>query len=472
MTETRDVSTKISDLELLLRPEQSPYDVVVIGAGLAGLTAAYRLRQAGRAVLLIDSAKQAGGVIRSERTNGFLIEFGPNTVQPTGEIMSLLEDLGMKEILLADLRLPRYIRWQGRLHEAPLSPGAFLKTSLLSRRARLRLLAEPLIPRGLNGAESIFDFARRRLGLEAAERLVAPFVSGVWAGDPRMLSAESALTKLSRLEHQDGSLLRGILRLRRERKRSETRPVPRGLLSFPRGLQTLVDRLSGELGAGLRLGESVSRMEPERNLEGKIEWNVTLGAGERLRTRSVVLACPANAAASLVRPFAVKTADALSAIPYVPVAVLHLGFPRNKVDHGLVGFGYLTSPAERANVLGSVWTSSLFTDRAPADQVLFTVFVGGATRPDLVDCPDEDLLQASISDLAGTVGVTGSPSFSRITRYARAIPQYTHGHRQRIEAISEAERQYAGSLRFAGNYMEGISVGDVIRQATTVAGAL
>jgi protoporphyrinogen/coproporphyrinogen III oxidase len=447
----------------------TPIDVIVIGAGIAGLTAAYRARQAGRSVLVFEKAARPGGPIRSERVDGYLLEYGPNTVQPKGEMMSLILELGIDgKMLLADPRMPRFVRFNGALHAVPNSPAGLLKTRLLSLSGRLRLLAEPFVPRlAGDGDESLLGFARRRLGGEVAERLVSPFVSGVWAGDPDQLSAVSSFPRLRHWESRHGSLLRGALAERRRAKGSPA--VPRGLLSFYDGLETLPRALAETLGTDLRLGSGADEIAPEQPAPAETIWRVRAG-GEAFLARNVVLATPAHEAAGLLSRFAPAAASALEAMPYVPVAALHLGFRQELVGHRPNGFGFLTVPSESPDILGCLWSSSLFGGRAPDGHHLFTVFMGGARRRDLLSLPDNELLNRALGDLQPTMRLTGRPSFIRVTRFDRAIPQYTLGHGRRLLTLAKTEKLFPG-LKFAGNYLEGISVGDVIRQATTLVGS-
>jgi len=448
---------------------QTPIDIIVLGAGISGLTVAYRARQAGRSVRVFEKSDRVGGPIRSERLEGYLLEHGPNTVQPKGEMMSLIDELGLDgKMLLADPRLPRFVRFAGSLHPVPMSPGSVLRTQLLSVGGRLRLLAEPFIsPLAGDTDENLMHFARRRLGNEIAERLVAPFVSGIWAGDAENLSAMSAFPRLFRWESRHGSLFRGALA---ERRRVNGAPaVPKGLLSFYDGLETLPRALAQALGPDLQTGTTVDELFPEQPLPGEIVWRVRIG-GNTLSAKNVVLAIPAYEAASLVARFAPLAASALQAVPYVPLAVLHLGFRQDMVGRRPHGFGFLSTPSEGRDVLGCIWSSSLFGGRAPDGHHLITAYMGGARRRDVVSLPDNELLNRALTDLQPTLSLRGRPQFIRVSRYDKAIPQYTLGHGRRVLTMAKTEKLFPG-LKFAGNYIEGIAVGDVIRQATTLAGS-
>jgi oxygen-dependent protoporphyrinogen oxidase len=441
---------------------------VVLGAGISGLTVAYRARQAGRSVRVFEKSDRVGGPIRSERVDGFLLEHGPNTVQPKGEMMALIDELGLSgKLLLGDPRLPRFVRFNGSLHPVPASPRAFWNSKLLSISGRLRLLAEPFIsPLATDTDENLMSFARRRLGTEIAERLVAPFVSGIWAGDPEQLSAMSAFPLLYRWEARHGSLLRGALADRR--RANGSRAVPKGLLSFYDGLDTLPRALAQAMGPDLVLGTSADEIFPEQPIPGDVLWRVRIG-GNTLSAKNIVLAIPAYEASNLVARFAPGAAAALAAVPYVPVSVLHLGFRQETVGLNPHGFGFLSTPSEAPDVLGCIWSSSLFGGRAPEGHHLLTAYMGGSRRRDLVALPDNELLNRALTDLQPTMELRGRPTFIRVSRYEKAIPQYTLGHGRRMLTLAKTEKLFPG-LKFSGNYLGGIAVGDVIRQATTLAG--
>ena len=436
---------------------------VVVGGGLSGLTAALASARRGDETALLEASERPGGVVRSERRAGFLLELGPNTVRPTPEIAALVRELALEdEAVFADARLPRYVDFGGAMHAVPMSPGELLSTRLLTPAGKLRLLAEPLIRTRGEDDESVRDFVARRLGPQAAERLVEPFVGGVFAGDAGRLSAASAFPVLSEWERRHGSLLVGTLAARRERGRT---PGPnsdartRGLLSFRDGMETLPRALAARLGAGLRLRSPAEGLAPAASGGG---WSVRDSGGELTADR-VILALPASAAAALVAPFAPEAARALESIPYPPLALLHLAWEERALLRPLSGFGQLVAPSPSRRILGAVWSSSLFAGRAPAGRALLTVFLGGARDPAAPALPDDELVAAAAKDLEAEGLVQGPPEVVRVTRWEHAIPQYERGHSRVIAALADAERRWPG-LHFRGNYRGGISVGDVVRQ--------
>jgi oxygen-dependent protoporphyrinogen oxidase len=431
--------------------------VVVVGGGISGLVRGFALRRRGEDVRVLEATDRPGGAMRTESVEGFLLELGPNTIRPSPELWGLVRELGLEgEARFADPRLPRFIEFRGRLHA--LAPGpAFLATSLLSAKGKARLFAEPFVRRAGDPRETVHAFFARRFGREVAERLAAPFVSGIWAGDTTSLSASEAFPTLARWEREHGSLLRGALASRRWGRSNEPAP-PRGLLSFRGGLETLPRTLSE------RLGDALTRNARARSLTPAGDgWRVETEAGVFEADR-VVVATGAADAARLLRPLDAEAADALAAVPMPPLAVAHIAFPKDAFPAPLRGFGHLVVPDAGRRVLGAVWSSALLPDRAPADQELLTAFLGGSRDPAAAAFSDEVILETAGAELATSLGARARPRLLRVTRYAAAIPQYDLGHAARRAAFDRAEARLPG-LTLIGNYRGGISVTDVVRSA-------
>jgi protoporphyrinogen/coproporphyrinogen III oxidase len=438
---------------------------IVVGAGLSGLSAAWSLARRGGDVLVLEASNRPGGVVRSERRDGFLLELGPNTVRPTVPLWSLVATLGLSgDALFADARAPRYVDFGGQIHPLPMGPMALLRSRLLSASGKWRLLTEPIRPAAPVEDESVADFVGRRLGPEAAERLVEPFVAGVFAGSASRLSVAAAFPRLVRWERDHGSLVLGALADRRAAARAEK--PPRGLLSFRDGLEALPRAFAAALGPALRPHAPVKLLDPSSGRG----WSVSLGS-ERLEADRVLLAVPAPFAAGLVAGFAPDAASALAAIPHPPLAVLHLSWPESALLRALDGFGHLVCPSPARRILGAVWSSSLFPGRALSGRALLTVFLGGSRDPDAPSLSDDALTVIAAGDLQAEGIARGDPDRILITRWENAIPQYERGHERRMEALSAAEARWPG-LTFLGNYRGGISVGDVVASALDAAASL
>lgn len=429
---------------------------LVIGGGIAGLVAARALADSGDDVRLLEASDRVGGVMRTVRRDGFLLEHGPNTVRPTPELVGLVRRLGLEgELLLSDPLAPRYIAWNGALHALPHSFASLLATPLLDVRGKLRLLAEPFVRTRAAREETVQDFFTRRLGSQVAERFVAPFVSGIFAGDPRRLSAEAAFPSVVNGARTHGSLAAWAIGGRRARREATGL---RGLMSFRDGLETLPHALSESLGDRVETGIAVRAVRPSG-----IGWVVETPVGEREADR-VFLACPSAAASALVRGFAPEAADALEEIPHPPLTILFLAWRRSALPAALRGFGHLVVRRPDQRLLGAVWSSSLFPGRAPGGWELLTVFAGGAADPAAADLSDADLLRCAAEEISPLLGASEAPRLIARIRWPRAIPQYEVGHAARIALLSEAEARFPG-LRFLGAYRGGVSVGDVVRNA-------
>ncbi len=425
-------------------------------------------------VQVLEAAARPGGVIGSERRSGVLFERGPNSGMDTSPaINALLDDLGIRSQRLDASKASsrRYVLRGGRLVALPMSGGAFIATPLFSPAAKLRLFAEPFIARAPSEAEeSIAGFVRRRLGREFLDFAVEPFVSGIYAGDPEQLSVRAAFPRLHALEQRYGSLLRGaILGARERRRKAEKSKSAAVSFSFRHGMQTLTDALAAAL-ADVQCGATVVQLarEPDGSYVVTVDRVSHAAHAATLRARAIVLAVPAYAGAALVRALAPDAAASLEAIPYAPVMVVASAYRRSDVGHPLDGFGFLAPAREQPRVLGSLFSSTMFEQRAPGDTVVFTSFLGGRRNPALIDAPDEELLQSVRYELERLVAARGTPLFDEITRWPRAIPQYTIGHLQRIAQVERAERELPG-LTFCANYRGGVSIGDCIMNGEAMA---
>lgn len=453
--------------------DAGPLDAIVVGAGLSGLVAAHGLASRGLAIRVLEAAPRAGGVIGSASRDGFLLERAANSAldnQPaTG---ALLADLGLQaqHIEVASRAARRYIVRGGRTVALPGSPASLATTGALSLAGKLRLLREPFIAASPNGIEeSVAAFVTRRLGPEALDYLADPFVSGIYAGDPSRLSAQAALPRLVVLERTHGSLLRGQLAAGRARKAARAAGAAGPTFhsfSFQGGMQVLTDALARDLPITCNaLVRSLRRVDAGRyRIEADVDRETRV-----FHARSVLLAVPAYAAATLVADVAPEAVAPLSAIEYVPVAVVASAHRRGDVAHPLDGFGVLVPRVERRPLLGTLFSSTMFAGRAPEGTVLLTSFVGGVSMPGLVDRDDAALQELVAREHAALLGAR-APLWQDVWRHRQAIPQYTLGHAARIASIEHATA--SGRVRLAGNWRGGVSIGDCIAGAAAVADEL
>lgn len=446
--------------------------VAIIGGGITGLTAAFRLAERQIPVTLYEASDRVGGVIETSRHDGYLAEFGPNSILETSpKISALIRDAGLESRkIYSDPRAEnRYIVRGGRPVPLPGSPLAFLSTELFSPAAKLRLLAEPFIHRSDEAREeSIAEFVLRRIGVEFLDYAINPFVAGVYAGDPARLSVKHAFPKLHALEQKYGSLILGQFLGARERKRrAEVSKDRAKKVSFDNGLQVLTDTLSARLGKAVRLQSPVTGVQ---QIPGG--WVVTARAGDREEPQAhaaVIFAGPAYKLPEIqLHSDRYINWSPLSQIYYPPVASIVLGFRRSDVAHPLDGFGMLIPQVEGFNILGTIFSSSLFPNRAPEGCVTLTSYVGGARSPDLALQHPEELIELTLKDLRSILGVTGQPTFKHRVLYPKAIPQYEVGYGRYKELMNEIEEKAPGFF-MAGHYRNGISLGDSIVSGHDVA---
>ena len=444
--------------------------VAVVGAGISGLTAAWALHRAGVAVKVFEQSTRVGGSVLTERRNGWLIEGGPNTLQCQPIVQQLLQELGIEgERALANpTSRRRYIVKRGQLVSVPLSPAALLLSPIFSLRSRLLVIRELLFfrPRIRTTDTNLAAFVAAHFGREIVDYGLNPFVSGVYAGDPDKLSARYAFPRLWQLERAHGSLLRGMRVEARERRNRGETGLP-AIISFPQGMQTITDTIAAKLPEGsLQLGSTVTTVLPGR------PWKLIVQRGGMVDTTefdAVILALPAPALAALAfGPLGERPLASLEHLPHPPLSSLFLGFRRNQVAHPLDGFGALVPTREKRAILGVLFSSTLFPERAPADHVALTVFVGGTSQPEFARLETAALIEKVMPDLRELLGVTGDPAFQHHTFWPRAIPQYNVGHERFLEPIGQAELAHDG-LFIGGNAREGIALPDCIRSGYTLA---
>lgn len=440
---------------------------LVIGGGISGLACAYALRKAGVDATLVEAADRAGGMIRSEAHDGFLFELGPQSFSGTAELRTLCGELGIEgELVEAPPKAPRYVLVNGTLREVPLSPPAMVSSSLLSAGTKWKIARDAFGRTKPPDEESVAGFVRRKFGAELLDRLVGPFVSGIYAGDPERLSLRSAFPQLYEAEKSAGSVIRGMIRAAKAKKGPRERPT---LLSFRSGNETLVRALGVKLGSALQLSSEANRIQVKSG-ERK-SYEVAIQRANRIETiacERLIIATPTGVAGRLLCELNPAIRGVLDAIVYAGVAVVSLGYRREDVRHGLDGFGFLVPRSEGLRVLGSVWNSSLFPARAPKGYVLLTSFVGGAMDPDAANLSQENLVTLVHRELAPLLQISKPPVCSRVQIYRRALPQYEFGHGQRLAEIEKMRADFP-NLSLIGNYFHGPSIGACIEQAFATA---
>ncbi|MEO7361168.1 MAG: protoporphyrinogen oxidase, partial [Gemmatimonadaceae bacterium] len=388
------------------------------------------------------------------------VEGGPISFHSTARADALIASLGIggEKIYARPTARRRYVVRDGTLHDVPTSPRALLKSSLLSPMGKARMLAEIFIPARKSAAEeSLAQLVRRRLGQDVLSYLIDPFVSGVYAGDPSHLSASFALPMLGRLERDHGGILRGVFASRRRRAASTARGP---MTSFRSGMQILPMAIGAELGTSLRVNHAVTKVDRVND-----QWIVTgvfEGAPFTVSAPQLIVATAAHALHKIEWQGDVKSAlEPVMRVRYAPVATVALGYTRSQVAHALDGFGVLVPSAELRGILGILFNSSTFCCRTSEDQVLLTVFLGGARQKRLPSAAD--LTAIAHREVSQLLGVSGKPVMTRTMVWPTGIPQFDVGHASVVEAAEAMSRTFPG-LRLVGSYIDGVAIGDCIER--------
>jgi len=438
------------------------YDVIVIGAGITGLTTASDLAAAGLDVIVLERAVRVGGKAVSERFGGFLMEHGPSTVNaamPETEAIAATLDLADSRIDLGANVRKRYLLDDGRLTGISTHPAGFMLSGYLPFSARLSMLGEIFRPPRRDGAdESVYDFTARRFGAVFAEKVMDPMIGGIFMGDSHDLSLRAVFPKLAEFERDHGSVMGGMLRARKKGDPG------RRLFSWPGGIGTLPVALAQRLGGRVRTGIAVTRLHRLRT-----GIRVATAVGD-LTARAVVLIVQPHVAAQLVAPLDPLGAEAASAIPAPPAAVVFAGYRRQDVAHPLDGMGYLSTSGS-GQISGVQFCSTMFSGRAPEGYVSIAAYVGGARGRDLAASPATALSHAVHDELARILGIRSAPVASRVRQWPLGLPQYQIGHAARRETLETASDR-CGGLYLAGNYLGGVSVGHCIAAGQRAARAI
>jgi oxygen-dependent protoporphyrinogen oxidase len=438
--------------------------LVVVGGGVSGLAAAWAARSVREGngapfeIVVLERGAEVGGKIRTVRRDGFLVECGPTSYMDDSLALNrLIDDVGLSGRKLASSAASahRFLVRDGKLRELGESPPKFFTSGILSPAGMLRLFAEPFLPRGGEDAETLWEWASRRLGREAADRLIAPLALGIVAGDAKRLSAAGVLPTLHQLEREHGSLVRGMFAKMKARKRAREagEPVTSGQRgSFDSGMQTLPRALAATPGIDIRCDVDVRSIH--RDASGSL---VIDAGGHALEADVVVVATETDIAATLLRRLAPEAAARLAEIDVPPIAVIALGFDEAALPDLPVGFGTLVPRPEGLRHLGCLWDSHIFPGRAPDGKVLVRLMFGGAVDRGAPDLSDEQLTTLALEEMRRYLTVRGAPLFREVTRFPRAIPQYDPGHVARRREIEQRIAR-VDDVFLAGTSLAGVGV--------------
>lgn len=453
--------------------------VVIIGGGISGLAALHflRTRYSNRLEpILFEKEVRLGGTIGTDNINGFVSDWGPNGfLDKVPLTLQMVAELGAEDVMekAASVSGKRFIYNRGRLHEISPSPFKFIRSPLLSPKGRLRIIAEPFIQsrQTWDEDESVYGFAARRIGKEAAETLIDPMTSGIFGGDARRLSLKACFPIMVEMEKRYGSLIKALIKGRRKsRKSGQKGGSPAGpggvLTSFKGGLNTLIDIFRARYNDYIRTGHEVEAVDFDKSL-----FQVSFSEGNTTSGDAVICATPAYTAAKILKTLNPELSNILDSILYASISVVCLGFRREDIGHNLDGFGFLVPRSEGKRILGTIWTSSIFSGRSPEGVVQLRTMIGGATDSKAVSLSDGQLLDIVTAELEPILNIKGKPNYVRIFKYRQGIPQFTLGHPSRMEKMELLLDRFPG-LYLTGNAYDGVGLNDCVLRSDKIVSQL
>jgi len=437
-------------------------EVVIVGGGISGLSLAYFLlkKKPDLDIKIIEAENKAGGKIVSENISSFLCEAGVNGfLNNKPSTIVLANELGIEPLMGSEHSKVRYILIDGQLKKVPEDPLKFFASSLLSVRGKIRMIGEYFIPPLKEDIdESVQSFVSRRVGTEFYEKLIDPMSTGIYAGDPTKMSMKSCFPKVYWLEKKYGGLIKGLIALKKGKKNVETAPKSM-LMSFRNGMVELIQSLENKLASKILKNKKVLDITLNNGL-----YNLYMADGEYLQATKIVLACPAHESANIVKEFDKELSKLLASIPYPPLSVVAFGFKTEQIGFGTGLYGFLVPHREKRKILGCLFDSTIFPNRAPQGYVLLRTMIGGMRSPDLALLPDEKLIETALSELRDILSIKGNPEFIKIFRWQKAIPQYQVGHEEKLRKIDERLKSFPG-FYLTGNAYRGVSVNDCIQNS-------
>ena len=432
--------------------------IAIIGAGITGLITAYYLKKAGLEFKVFEKQKHIGGVIKTDEENGFLFERGPNSgVMSNIEIVNLFEELSKDcTVEIADQTSKKRLIWKGnKWHAIPSGIVSAITTPLFTFRDKIRVLGEPFRKKGSNQDENLASLVKRRLGKSFLNYAIDPFISGIYAGNPEYLVTKYALPKLYNLEQTYGSFIKGAIKKSKENKTEDEKKISKQIFSFKGGLKELVNALVKNIGK-----ENIETNCTDLKFETKDSFFLF---GNETFTDVISTVNASN----LRTVFPFISDDDLSNVlnlKYAKVVEASIGF-KKWTGFDLNAFGGLVPMKEKKNILGVLYLSTLFTNRAPESGVLLTVFVGGTRREELTRLNEEELKEVIAKDVQEMMDLdTFDPDLFKLSYYNYAIAQYGKDSKKRIEAIHNIEKKYPG-LIIGGSIIGGVGIADRVKQS-------
>jgi len=428
-------------------------DTIILGAGISGLTLGYYLNNRDKDFLIFESSKYVGGNISTRNKKGFICENGPNTVLINNEsVRDLISDLKIKNDVLYPNKNnnKRFLIKKGKLIKIPQSFGQFIKSNILSLSAKIRIFFEIFIKKSDNSL-SVYDFFKKRFGKEFHDVLIEPFLTGVYAGNPRKMSIKHVLKKIWEVEQNYGSVILGFIK-------KKSRNITPKSFNFKNGLSDLTNKIHQKIKDKIRFNSKITSISKIENL-----YEITVNNDIKYRCSKLICTIPAYALSEII--FDEKLSQTLKKISYCPIYVLHLGLEKQKIKNDISGFGVLTKPSDNKSFLGIIFNSRIFPHVAPPDKDLMTVMVGGTRQEQLLKTDKDLLFDKIIRDIRKLFSYDGRIIMKHDFLWDKGIPQYGLDHDYITNEIKNFENKNK-DLHIMGNYVNGISVSDCIEKAS------
>jgi len=434
--------------------------IAIVGGGISGLATAFYIKQAKPDVqiTLFEKEKTLGGKMMTKNVDGFLFEEGSNGfLSNKPDTLELVKESESENLLMrsSDNARVRFI-YKEALHQLPESPGAFLKTPLLSTLGKIRVAGEIFVPAKKDDSdETLQSFGYRRVGREMTDAFLDPMVAGIFASAPDKISVNSAFPAVVKLEKEYGGLFKGMM------KKKKKEAGPGGvLMSFKGGVSAFINSLANSMDIEIKTGISIENLEKFKNkyilhVEGKNE-----------EFDKIILSTPAFESANILRNMDAELSDMLDDIEYSPISVVGLGY--NELSHDLQGFGLLTTSSAKKEVLGVLWDSSIFIDRAPKNKKALRIMIGGQRNPDLALKSDEELKSMAIKGVKETMSIEESPSTTYVKQWKKGIPNYRVGHLEKMKKLFKKLKEHK-NLYLSSNAYFGVGLNDCVRNSKKVA---
>lgn len=434
--------------------------IAIVGGGISGLATAFYIRQKNPevSITLFEKDEQIGGKMKTKEVKGFLFEEGSNGfLSNKPDTLELVKSSGCDDILMRsdDNARIRFI-YKDALHQLPESPMAFLKSPLLTCKGKLRVATEYFrVPKVDDSDETLQSFGYRRVGKEMTDTFLDAMVAGIFASAPDKISVKSAFPAVAKLEREYGGLFKGMLAKRKKEA------GPGGvLMSFKGGVSTFIDRLAKASKIEIKTGLHVKKIDKK---DGEYTLQVD---GKEESFDKVILSTPSYESANMLTEVDAKLSSILNSIEYSPISIVGLGY--NELPHDLKGFGLLTTTSAKKEILGVLWDSSIFDDRAPKGKKSLRVMIGGQRNPELALKSDEELLEIAVRGVKETMGLDAVPDVSYVKRYERGIPNYRVGHLESMENLFEKLKDHKG-LYLSSNAYYGVGLNDCVGNSKKMA---